>query len=611
MLLESSDDELNLYARSHYANLGSSIRSSSRSADGAPLALSTASAGTREGGLSYFHHVTPSRSSVRSAMSAISSTSNKHNSHYSSSSYASLRRSLPSSSVSPGYLPPILLQSSSAASPARHGGTMLPPRSRSRRQQQHSQQPSHYQIYSSANQSMGQSSSNYSYHNNQTPVRTQASNSSSSTCSSDSTASQILISSGSTPSPPRGYLNLPPPPPPSKPPPLPPPNLPPRPVNGFTKSCQSIPLSVGNQHPTSDIYQHRGSVGITSKSQISLLVSPTHQIEPVYSNKLYMSTHSLGTSLGGVSGRVGYNNSNAPLLSSAVSIPSMSQPLAPRDESGEDDDDDEIDLENAGDKVYTGDRRTRHSGYQHKGQHSHSRVTRHSHRHRSRSRDSTEINCFLKYMLFGCNMIAWLIGFLIIAAGVWAWNEKDYLSNLLNIPLLILDPAFGLIVLGGISFIIGLVGCIGSLRENTCLLATYSIFLVTLLVLELGLSILAFVMKEWIRSQATQGMQAFIVYYRDDPDRQNLIDWIQESWLECCGIEGPKDWDMNIYFNCSSVAQGSKEACGVPFSCCRSDSANIYDDSIILKNKQCGYDVRKPDFVSFWFFPITSLMTSA
>src|SRR2546421_129545 len=93
MLLESSDDELNLYARSHYANLGSSIRSSSRSADGAPLALSTPSAGTREGGLSYFHHVTPSRSSVRSAMSAISSTSNKHNSHYSSSSYATLRRS--------------------------------------------------------------------------------------------------------------------------------------------------------------------------------------------------------------------------------------------------------------------------------------------------------------------------------------------------------------------------------------------------------------------------------------------------------------------------------------------------------------------------------------
>jgi len=48
-------------------------------------------------------------------------------------------------------------------------------------------------------------------------------------------------------------------------------------------------------------------------------------------------------------------------------------------------------------------------------------------------------------------------------------------------------------------------------------------------------------------------------------DQQNLIDWIQEKWLYCCGIEGPKDWDKNIYFNCNSSA---REACGVPFSCC-------------------------------------------
>ncbi|XP_048512762.1 tetraspanin-5 isoform X1 [Athalia rosae] len=223
-------------------------------------------------------------------------------------------------------------------------------------------------------------------------------------------------------------------------------------------------------------------------------------------------------------------------------------------------------------------------------------------------RDTSEVSCCLKYVIFGFNVMFWvsrsiirntatpeqnnktLLGLGIMAVGVWAWTEKDTFNNLSRLTNVALDPAFILILIGTMTFIIGFTGCVGALRENTCLLAAYAIFLALLLLSEMTAGILGFIFKDWIKSQATGGFQAFIIHYREDPDQQNLIDWIQEDWLQCCGIEGPKDWDRNNYFNCSSSEIGSREACGVPFSCCKRKPNEI------IKNKQCGYDVRKPGY---------------
>ncbi|XP_061704577.1 tetraspanin-5 isoform X1 [Cydia pomonella] len=205
-------------------------------------------------------------------------------------------------------------------------------------------------------------------------------------------------------------------------------------------------------------------------------------------------------------------------------------------------------------------------------------------------RDTSEVSCCLKYVIFGVNVLFWFLGLIVLAVGVWAWTEKDTFNNLSQLTNIALDPAFILMCAGAITFIIGFTGCVGALRENTCLLACYAVFLALLLLSEMTTGILFFVFKDWIKQQATTGFQTFITHYREDPDQQNLIDWIQEEWLQCCGVEGPRDWDRNAYFNCSSGAVGSREACGVPFSCCRNKPQDI------IRNKQCGYDVRKPTY---------------
>uniref|UniRef100_A0A8C5A2Z0 Tetraspanin n=1 Tax=Gadus morhua TaxID=8049 RepID=A0A8C5A2Z0_GADMO len=147
-----------------------------------------------------------------------------------------------------------------------------------------------------------------------------------------------------------------------------------------------------------------------------------------------------------------------------------------------------------------------------------------------------EVSCWVKYVLFGFNIIFWLLGAAFLAVGLWAWAEK------------------------------------------------FSVFLGLIFFLELTAGILALVFKDWIKDQLNFFINNNVKAYRDDIDLQNLIDFAQNYW-SCCGAHGPNDWNLNMYFNCTDN-NPSRERCGVPFSCCIKDPA---EDVI---NTQCGYDVR-------------------
>ncbi|XP_077999376.1 tetraspanin-5-like [Glandiceps talaboti] len=203
--------------------------------------------------------------------------------------------------------------------------------------------------------------------------------------------------------------------------------------------------------------------------------------------------------------------------------------------------------------------------------------------------DESEVSLCVKYLLFGFNVIFWLAGGLFLGIGIWAWTEKGTFSNITSLTNFVLDPAFIFIIVGAIIFILGFSGCIGALRENVCLLRFYSVVLGIILFAELAIGILGFVYKDWVEDKIAGGITNIIVNYREDPDLQDLIDGIQQS-LQCCGGASYQDWEVNVYFNCSMEERGSREACGVPYSCCI--EAEV--DNVV--NTQCGYDVRKSEF---------------
>ena len=62
---------------------------------------------------------------------------------------------------------------------------------------------------------------------------------------------------------------------------------------------------------------------------------------------------------------------------------------------------------------------------------------------------------------------------MIAAIGIYAWIEKDTFDNFGRLTMggtLFFDPALAFVLVGIFMFFIGFAGCIGSLRENTCLL---------------------------------------------------------------------------------------------------------------------------------------------
>ena len=180
------------------------------------------------------------------------------------------------------------------------------------------------------------------------------------------------------------------------------------------------------------------------------------------------------------------------------------------------------------------------------------------------------------------NTLFWLVSVLILAIGIYILTEKKTVYTQLSDATL--DPAALFVCFGAILFLITFCGCIGALRENVCFLTIYAVAIGLIFAIEIAAGVLAFTMQAKLEEAVDNKLKQAILKYRESKfqDLQLLIDTAQKE-LKCCGSRSYKDWRLNIYFNCSAP---SPEACGVPFSCCRTDTIN----------RQCGFEIEtNPD----------------
>ncbi|KAI5093906.1 tetraspanin-33 isoform 1 [Silurus meridionalis] len=199
--------------------------------------------------------------------------------------------------------------------------------------------------------------------------------------------------------------------------------------------------------------------------------------------------------------------------------------------------------------------------------------------------DFSFVSPVVKYLLFFFNTIFWIISVVLMSIGVYARISKHDMA----LACLTVDPSLLLLIVGVFMFFLTFCGCVGSLRENICLLQTFCICLTIIFLLQLVAGILGFVFADKVRYKVTEMIDNAIRHYRDDLDLQNLIDFGQKEF-DCCGGVSFMDWSENIYFNCTKE-NPSQESCAVPFSCCL-----ISKDEALI-NTMCGYGMQKLEMI--------------
>ncbi|KAF3690524.1 Tetraspanin-33 [Channa argus] len=147
----------------------------------------------------------------------------------------------------------------------------------------------------------------------------------------------------------------------------------------------------------------------------------------------------------------------------------------------------------------------------------------------------------IKYTLFICCYVFWVVSAVLIAVGVYAKIAKE--------------TALLLIIVGSVMFLITFLGCLGALRNATYLLKTFLGILAVVLFLQIA---------------------------------AGIVGYLFTDVFQCCGVEGYKDWSQNVYFQCSET-NPSLEACGVPFSCC----VRLQNQTVL--NTMCGYGKQRGD----------------
>ncbi|XP_003704490.1 CD63 antigen [Megachile rotundata] len=157
----------------------------------------------------------------------------------------------------------------------------------------------------------------------------------------------------------------------------------------------------------------------------------------------------------------------------------------------------------------------------------------------------------VKYLMFVFNLLFVITGIILLSIGVVFHgvyhNYQHFLDNkFLSVPSL-------LIAIGAIIFLIAFFGCCGAVRENYCMIVTFTSFLVLVFILELSAGISGYVLRNRASTIVEEKMIDTMQLYRNNTEIQMVWNNLQSDF-HCCGTNNASEW--------MAVLQS------IPASCC-------------------------------------------
>lgn len=158
----------------------------------------------------------------------------------------------------------------------------------------------------------------------------------------------------------------------------------------------------------------------------------------------------------------------------------------------------------------------------------------------------------VKALLFGFNLLFAITGLILLIVGIKMEMDASPYVDVTDSRLYTSAPVV-LIIVSIIVFVVAFFGCCGAVKENHCMIVTFSAFLIIIIIAEVAVGIAGYVKRNDLEASITADLEDRITHYETDPNVKKTFDIFQTD-LSCCGINGPDDW--------------AKSNQTIPASCC-------------------------------------------